>query len=343
MSPASCECPQCPRDRYSTFPNAARPVPPQHRLNLQRSLPSARFSQRVSVENTRAGFRIGLSQTSGYGNPSDNPLDFRRLQLMAIGSSTWRRVNQLRADNHIPLRGAVIEIGAQQLVNSFLDDTDEHAISARLFQTGRPLPSLARSKAAHLTADAPHSQIIWQWIGYEYACIDIDGTEHSLPLDLNYDKVPRRHVGRYDLVTNFGTTEHVANQLNAFEIIHTLTKPGGVMFHEVPSQGYLMHGLINYNPKFFWILARSNNYRWLHMDFSIDPAERPLQEDIVAEVRRHNGDTGSLRSYSTKDCGIVVALQKTNGQKFIAPFDVNTGAKTNNKALRKRYPTVFSS
>ena len=77
------------------------------------------------------------------------------------------------------------------------------------------------------------------------------------------DQVPEGCRGKYRLVTNYGTTEHVANQLNAFKIIHDLTAVGGLMVHSVPAQGMFCHGLVNYNPKFFWMLARSNGYKWL--------------------------------------------------------------------------------
>jgi hypothetical protein len=80
-------------------------------------------------------------------------------------------------------------------------------------------------------------------------------------LDLNYDEVPAENRGRYDLVTNFGTTEHVVNQLNAFKIIHDLTAPGGVMIHELPAQGQIDHGFFAYNPKFFHKLELSNLLR----------------------------------------------------------------------------------
>jgi hypothetical protein len=65
----------------------------------------------------------------------------------------------------------------------------------------------------------------------------------SRELDLDFDGIPTEHKGKYSLVTNFGTTEHVANQLNAFKIIDELTALNGVMVHELPAQGWFNHGL----------------------------------------------------------------------------------------------------
>ena len=41
----------------------------------------------------------------------------------------------------------------------------------------------------------------------------------------------------------------------------------GLMVHSVPAQGMFNHGLINYNFKFFWMLARSNGYKFIHADY----------------------------------------------------------------------------
>jgi hypothetical protein len=84
-----------------------------------------------------------------------------------------------------------------------------------------------------------------------YAAIDVSDTPGNIPLDLNFDSVPRRMRHRFQLVTNFGTTEHVANQLNGFRIIHDLTTLGGVMLHALPGEGGLNHGMFNYKFNFF--------------------------------------------------------------------------------------------
>jgi hypothetical protein len=65
---------------------------------------------------------------------------------------------------------------------------------------------------------------------------DVDTAPHTIRLDLNFDDVPDKHKGKYQLVTNFGTTEHVANQNQAMKIIHDLTAVGGVMVHNLPMQ-----------------------------------------------------------------------------------------------------------
>src|SRR5437899_2563327 len=92
---------------------------------------------------------------------------------------------------------------------------------------------------------------------------------------------------------------HIAHGSSVIEI-------GGVMIHNVPAQGMFNHGLINYNPKFFWMLARSNGYKWMHVDFSHSSSVHDLPPDIVNDVARFVPDFAErARSYAAADCGIM--------------------------------------
>src|SRR5262249_30444591 len=147
---------------------------------------------------------------------------------------------RLRDDGYIPDKASVCEIGAQQLGNSFLEARAGLETIRRQFSLREPcpLPPPLPSEGTPdiLPENAPLARGFWTWLGFNYASIDIDGSPGSIPLDLNYDEVPAEFKGKYHLVSNFGTTEHVANQLNAFKIIHDLTAPGGLMFHVLPAQ-----------------------------------------------------------------------------------------------------------
>ena len=148
----------------------------------------------------------------------------------------------------------IVEIGAQQIGNDvlrvprFIEKLGLTFGVTTPFDLAKPIQSqVLLHGAEQLSPEAPLARDLWNWLGFEYASIDIDGSPGSIPLDLNYDSIPDEHVGKYQLVTNFGTTEHVANQLNAFKIIHDLTAVGGVMMHHLPAQGMINHGLVNYN------------------------------------------------------------------------------------------------
>jgi hypothetical protein len=184
----------------------------------------------------------------------------------------------------------VIEIGSQQLADSFLAATDLLNQTYQIF--GRPRVELGSPSGGDFAGTAPPSKPFWTSIGFDYAAIDYDGHRHSIPLDLNTDRVPEKLRQQFDLVVNTGTTEHIANQAQAFRIIHDLTRMGGVMFHEVPA-GSWNHGLINYTPKFFLMLHKLNDYEQVYM-----------------------------RERTDGDMFIRVALRKRLNREFATPLDV---------------------
>jgi hypothetical protein len=102
---------------------------------------------------------------------------------------------------------------------------------------------------------------MWRRCGLEYLSYDVTEAPYSKVFDLNFHSVPHEDRQSASIVTNIGTTEHIANQFNAFRTVHDLLKVGGVAVHSVPFTGMLNHGLINYHPKFFVSLIINNRYR----------------------------------------------------------------------------------
>ena len=268
---------------------------------------------------------------------------------MGINRLDLELLIQLRQRGDIPLNPCVIELGAQQLSNNFLRSealvrTAEAAFgAAQPYSLPAPMPSTTSARHGELLAsDAPFARDFWISLGFEYSAIDVDGSPGSVPLDLNYDQVPDEMRGKYGLVTNFGTTEHVCNQMNAFKVMHDLAAPGAVMIHHLPAGGSLNHGLVNYTPKFFWYLARSNDYKWLHMNFYASGKGYPVAENIIEITRSYAPESSEiLQKHELTDYGLVVALQKTLDIPFVAPIDIETGTRSNNTAFNRRYWTVL--
>ena len=236
---------------------------------------------------------------------------------------------RLRRQGYLPDRASVIEIGAQQISNSVLRNSAEVVELGRLFgvQSVPPLPEPLPARATpsgyeRMSVDAPLARDLWTWLGFSYASIDVDGTPGSTPLDLNFSDVPESLAGKHHLVTNFGTTEHVANQLNAFKIVHDLTAPGGVMMHTLPAQGGFEHGLVNYTPKFFMALGGKNAYRWLFFDFVPDPCAHPIPDYLVDVIKPFRPSiTEAAATYRAAECSFWVVFQKQGDAKFVPPTD----------------------
>jgi hypothetical protein len=76
-------------------------------------------------------------------------------------------------------------------------------------------------------------------------------------LDLNQ---PLPIDEQFDLVINIGTAEHIFNVHQFFKTAHDRTRTGGLMMHSAPFTGWPDHGFFNFQPTFFFDLARTNRY-----------------------------------------------------------------------------------
>jgi hypothetical protein len=266
---------------------------------------------------------------------------------MGVGSSDLEVILKLRRDGILPGKFSVAEVGAQQLHDGVLRDhnllrayADAFGVVYRDF--GQAPPQNRPSEIELLRQDAPFTKDFWEWLGCTYMAADVDTAPHIIRLDLNFDDVPDGHRGKYQLVTNFGTTEHVANQNQAMKVIHDLTAVDGVMVHNLPMQGHSNHGMFNYNPKFFWLLSRSCRYRWLDMRVAWGAASTPLCPDIAAEVAKYNPENAErIRQQRALDASLLVVLQKVEDIPFVPPIDTSSAEIVADDNTRARYWTVF--
>lgn len=251
---------------------------------------------------------------------------------MGIGHSDLQALATLARNGLLAAPpSAVCDIGAQQINSAFFTDPSALAALIDVCRPVQPRPP----ELNHVGGVDPPARLLWTWLGFEYAAIDVDGSPGAIFLDLNVDSVPPTHWQRYALVTNCGTTEHVINQMNAMAVIHDLTAPGGIMLHNLPAQGYFNHGLVNYNPKFFWALAKANDYKWLSLSLS-KGAPVTLPDNILGQLPP--GSATQFAHYAVPDCGMMVVMQKHHAPRaFVAPLDGYGGAAPLNTVLMQRY------
>ena len=212
------------------------------------------------------------------------------------------------------LRGArsVAEIGAQQLSDTLILSPNLNE-AVQLFDA---TPLCLQPVGAENFADkAPLAQLFWQALGFEHASIDI-AEKSTIQLDLNNDQVPEKLRGAFDLVINAGTTEHLANQENAFRVIHDLTRPGGLMYHEVPGGSCTDHGFVAYQPKFFHRLMQQNDYQ--KVMFKVVASPPVLVPAYIHEYNRPSGDT---IPESVIEIALRIAFRKRGNFPFSCPID----------------------
>ena len=89
-----------------------------------------------------------------------------------------------------------------------------------------------------------------------YVSIDGNGLA-TTTADLNQ---PVSLSERFDLVTDFGTGEHIFDQAQVWRTLHDLTKPGGHIVFDRPAQGYQKHCFYLANECLYRDIAAANDY-----------------------------------------------------------------------------------
>ena len=213
----------------------------------------------------------------------------------------------------VPEGGGTLELGQQQInpevpanvVHKFLETTTGNSVLAADLYREYFVDGNRR------IADG------FQGSRFAYRCIDLVEADMVIYADLNRWNVPEELRGKFDLVTNMGTSEHVFNQENVFRVVHDLCRPNGTMFHSVPAIGYLNHGLINYHPAFFVLLAEANEYEiaLLRITQPFAPYTIPPTVPGWENWRSEKMHCGNLSALLRK--------QRSNEFRLFTDYDVN--------------------
>lgn len=88
--------------------------------------------------------------------------------------------------------------------------------------------------------------------------VSIDGNGRgTMTADLNKPIPP---MEPFDLVTDFGTGEHIFDQAQVWRTMHQLCKPGGFIAFDRPSAGYQTHCFYLTNECLYRDIAAANGY-----------------------------------------------------------------------------------
>jgi SAM-dependent methyltransferase len=100
--------------------------------------------------------------------------------------------------------------------------------------------------------------------------VSIDGNGRAtVTADLNLPVV--QLFGQFDLVTDFGTGEHIFDQAQVWRTLHDLVKPGGYIAFDRPAQGYDKHCFYLTNECLFRDIAAANGYEVLRLERATMP------------------------------------------------------------------------
>jgi hypothetical protein len=214
----------------------------------------------------------------------------------------------------LPKGASVLELGAQEINPGV--EPDDILNCARAIHRDE---MTARSAALRYDPSKPLPMAeLFRDGMLRYRCLDLMPGPATIVADLNVFRVSWRRRGGFDLITNFGTSEHVADQINTFRVMHDFAAVGATFLHKVPFAGYFNHGLYNYHPTFFVFLAAANEYKIEHLNLS-----PPHQPYTIPAIKGLDGcDQWSIQ----QNCGILTChlrKMKPTAFRLFTDFDAN--------------------
>jgi len=182
---------------------------------------------------------------------------------MAIGSIHIDWLSTLALSSKIPPDAAILDLGPQDL---WIDREPLSRVARRHARSAQEADGIIENIFGTDPKPKPDAQLAFYSIfgASSYRSLDLADPRSEFAFDLNFP-LPES-VGKYDVVTNFGTTEHVFNIGQAFENVHNLLKVGGLALHSVPGYAYIDHGFYNVHPTAYLDMAKANEYEIV--DFS---------------------------------------------------------------------------
>ena len=103
---------------------------------------------------------------------------------------------------------------------------------------------------------------MFEKMGHRHVSIDLNGLDGALPIDLG--QPIEESLGQFDIVTDFGTSEHVLGIYNCWLNKHNLLKAGGIMVNENPkTNNWAGHGHWYCTEKFYENLIKKQDYEIL--------------------------------------------------------------------------------
>lgn len=234
---------------------------------------------------------------------------------MGTSAKTIQRLSSLVQRSLLPLEGRILEIGTQELYCTGMDEFVRGSLAWFTDQLPKLRPAADYSDA-EIAAFADKGLLgnFLKACGFGYLALDIFEADNTELFDLNLHDPPDHLRGQHDLVTNFGTTEHVLDQRRSFQTMHELVRPGGLIYHDLPMSGYHNHGYFGYNPLLFHHLADANGYEVVLEFYS-----KGGQTEAPAFMRDNGYPDAAFA-----DCGIEFVLRRLTDAPFRLPLETST-------------------
>jgi SAM-dependent methyltransferase len=241
---------------------------------------------------------------------------------VAIGSLHVEWLSAMARRGAWPRNASVLELGPQDI---WVERGYMAAVARRHQPADKAAALIDRmydGETARPDAQPPFYEIFG---AASYCAVDAFDARAKYKADLN-EPVPQ--IGRFDVITNFGTVEHVFNVITAFASIHRLLRVGGVSLHAMPVLAYLNHGFYNINPCFFTDLSRTNKYDLVDLFYVDNFYVRQRRQDREKDTP-FDFSTLPITSEDMRDTRIVQSFMAKAVARFAANVAETPAAEIN--------------
>ena len=180
----------------------------------------------------------------------------------------------------------------------------------------------AAANISGLDQEAP-ARDLYESLGFEwYVIIDLDGADGALEFALNESLTQKYGFSeQFEVVTNFGTAEHVVDQRALFTNVHNLTATNGLMLHSLPSLGWRNHGCYRYDDVLVKDIAAANSYEIIYYTSANRYAPRILNGLAARDPSIIHWLALVLKQFRLAriNTSIFCAFRKTSDEDFQVP------------------------
>ena len=174
---------------------------------------------------------------------------------------------------------------------------------------------------------------VYRDAGIRHKCLDLNEKNNAIPIDLNIwptGQIHEDYFQGFDLILNFGTTEHVGNQINAFAIVHYLSRQGGVILHHIPMLHYSNHAMAVITPKFIKKLIDWNGYEILESRWANHVINQSISFHFDASLCYIDNFKEAISESTHAAIGTLV-FRNVNAGLFVPPLDVDVQGESERK------------
>jgi len=174
-----------------------------------------------------------------------------------------------------------------------------------LERAGLDFPGLRWCELGNQRIDRKPAKDVYLARGVDaHIAIDLNGKDGAMPLNLD-DPVPFMFRDQFDVVTNYGTSEHVNDQYHVFKNGHEMCKLNGILINIVPLEGHWPgHCRYFYTETFTTALAAACGYELL-LGRILDQDMYRAPKNLVAFTYRKTREDFPSRAEFAKVEGLV--------------------------------------